>query len=142
MKKIITILFLTATLYSCKKENSAVNNEIMADSSATQLTGKWINEMQPADTLDVYLENRKIIMFDNSLYFRTNLAIWTSDSWFKKEMEKIEGELIYLRPYNTSGDYYENYFKWIDKPVKFEIWVQALHPELSALYKITYMKVK
>ena len=68
MKLFAIFFFVAATLFSCKKESS---NYPLAE----LLIGKWVNEKQPLDTPEVYKENGKIIMFDNSLYFRINLAV-------------------------------------------------------------------
>ena len=57
-------------------------------------------------------------------------------------MEKIKDKKIYVWRYNSNDDYFPNYFKWTDIPEKFEIRIQALHPEISAIYDIIYVRVK
>ncbi|MBI3719207.1 MAG: hypothetical protein HY252_11530 [Sphingobacteriales bacterium] len=136
MKTSILFLLPAVMLFSCKKNNDNI------DPSAATLVGKWVNVAGQLDTLDVYKEGDKIIMFDNSFYFRTNMAAWTNYNAFKKEVGSISNETIYTRPYKSNDVYFDNYFKWLNPYTKFEIRVQALHPEVSALYNITYEKVQ
>ncbi|RTL56364.1 MAG: hypothetical protein EKK37_18010 [Sphingobacteriales bacterium] len=136
MKAIILYLLSAILFFSCKKSSNNINT------SATALLGKWVNAAQRLDTLDVYIENSKLIMFDNSLYLRTNYLAWINYDYFKREVKNIQDELIFVRPYKSNSGYIDNYFKWLTPNSKFEIQVQALHPERSALYNITYEKVQ
>lgn len=131
------LIFLPAVIFfSCKKNNDNRNT------SPAILLGKWVNVSQRLDTLDVYLENNRVILFDNSLFFRTIMPIRANRDEFIKEVGSVQNERIYVRPYKSNDVYFDNYFKWLSLHTKFEISVQALHPELSALYNITYEKVQ
>jgi hypothetical protein len=136
MKNIILIVLLLFALFACTKNSS---NDV--SKYPTILMGKWVDAANLQDTLEVYKEGDKVIMFDNSLYLRTNLAIWVNYDSFKKEAGAITGDKIYLRPYKSTETFFPYYFKWIEFPTRFEMQVQAIRPYLSAAYNLTYVKV-
>ena len=80
-------------------------------------------------------------MFDNSEYLRTNLAIWTNYDFFKREIGGVENKTIAVKPYKSAEDYFHYQFNWIDLPVKFEMQVHAIRPQISAIYNLTWIKV-
>ncbi|MGE5107568.1 MAG: hypothetical protein ACM3H8_08490 [Sphingobacteriales bacterium] len=97
------------------------------------LTGKWINVNATDNTLEIYKEGDKNILFDNSFYPGTNLAICVNNDGFKKEFTGLRAASIKIRSYKSNETYIDYSFSWIERGVKLKIPVQAIKPQLSAI---------
>ncbi|MBI2731131.1 MAG: hypothetical protein HYX40_10330 [Sphingobacteriales bacterium] len=131
MRLLFIISILCFQISSCSK----------SDSSAI-LYGKWINIKNTEDTLEFFKEGSKQIMFDNSLYLRASMSPYINIGNFKKEYTAPIGGKIGVRLYNSNSEFYSYNFTWLEFGNMFSIPVQAIRPQVSALYDITYIKVR
>lgn len=133
MKNILFILLLIAGFLACTKNRNS--------SSSTLLKGKWIDAQHTGDTLEIYGEGGKLVAFDNTFYLRTSMLPYINYNEHRREIGDLLKDEIYVRPYQSSGPFFNYYFKWVNYPDKFETDVHAIRPYISSVYNVTWIKV-
>ncbi len=121
-----------ATL-SCKKDQG--NAGIPA--------GTWIDQARPQDSLIVYRENGKNILFDKSQTYRDARPRPTSDDFYKW-VYKLQPGKIQLRFYTQSAEEYQTWeFAWTEEGKAFSLQANAIRPYLSSIgTRLVYRKVQ
>ena len=119
---------------SCKKDNK----------TNASLVGVWVDKDRQEDTLVVYQLGNKSIMFDNSHYFRTNLAALAHPNIYKfqyrlKEKDNKIGIKAFEAPPNDPYVDYE--FQWIIYKEEFRMSKNGIRPYLSSIGIINYKRV-
>jgi len=138
--KIIFGIFLMASLFiglGCKKEA-----KICCAPPSVNLTGKWVDANKSEDTLEVYTEAGKGILFDNSAYYRNNQATITDKTVFKMQYQ-LQGDKIAVKPYTAAAsiEYMLFDFSCIQPGTKFTMRQNAIRLYLSSIPMGTYEKV-
>ena len=135
MKGMIFVLISLCLLsIACSKENAT-------DAS---LLGVWVDKNHPLDTLVVYRENGKNIIFDNSLAFRTPCCYVPNQKSNFLHQYLLKKDSIGFKYGNAShrDPYFFYSFRWIKYKEEFSMPYNGLRPYLSSIGTNTYVKVK
>ena len=103
------------------------------------LTGVWVEKTNRLDTLVIYSEGGKNMMFDNSAAYR-GFPVWASNYAFRHEF-KVNGDKIGFRPPGNTVDFMWYDFRWNSKD-EFTMRYNGLRPYLSSIGDITYVSLQ
>jgi hypothetical protein len=139
--KIIFAILLMASLFiglGCKKEAKLC----CAPPPDANLLGKWVDVNKREDTLEVYIEGGRGILFDNSAYYRNNQATITDKNSYRMVYQFKDGK-IGVKQYSapTSAEFYYFDLTWIQQGMKFTMLQNAIRPYISSLPMGTYERV-
>ncbi|MDX2048529.1 MAG: hypothetical protein SFU87_17210 [Chitinophagaceae bacterium] len=133
MMRIFTAVILLILIAGCRKDKYA--NDL--------LQGTWVEKTNRQDTLLVYRENGRFIMFDKSLSYLSSPGPPLPGT-NKFQYRLLSETKIGIKFYDdTSADpFRESDFRWITKGKEFFIQAIAIRLYMSStLATITYVKI-
>jgi hypothetical protein len=138
MKFVLTIFLVTTLFTGCKKDE-----KLCCLPPEIGLMGKWVDANKREDTLEVYTEGNKGVLFDNSAYFRNNQSTIADPNVYKMQFQLKDGK-IGVKMYSAPASAEYNYFDltWIQHGVKFTMRQNAIRPYLSSIPLGTYERVQ
>ena len=138
MKFSPAIFLFIAVFPGCKKEE-----KMCCMPAETNLSGKWVDVNKREDTLEVYTEAGRGILFDNSAYYRNNLATISDKNAFRMIYQFKDGRIgvkQFSAPANAEFNYFE--ITWIKEGLKFTMLQNAIRPYISSLPLGTYERAQ
>lgn len=132
------LLFLLCMVQACTKQEDKTG-------SMRDLLGVWVDINHPADSLFISKAEIGLVLFDNSMAFRSNPEITRSMQAFSSYIRfNNQGiEVARYQPLNSLPDYRPFAFQWLQKGVKFNIAGDSFRPYLNCAGCIlTYKRVK
>ena len=137
MKPVIAFFLCISFFADCTKEE-----KLCCEPPEIGLFGKWVDVYKREDTLEVYTEGYRNILFDNSAYYRNNQATISDKNSFRMQFQ-FNSTKIGVKPYSAPASDAYNYFDftWIQQSMKFTVLQNAIRPYLSSLPMGTYERV-
>lgn len=136
LTRIILPAIAVLAMISCKKEN---------EPSGRELLGVWVDVDHRSDTLVISREAGGVVLFDNSMAYRTHprsAEIINSYKWFVRLQEDEIG-IAWYNPPAFLAEFTSHPFKWIEWKNRFEIESLTFRPYISCLgCKLRFEKVK
>lgn len=134
--RILLLALAMLAMGSCKKEN---------EPSGRELLGVWVDVNHRADTLVITRERGGVVLFDNSMAYRTHpraQEIRNSYKWFVA-MQKDEIGIAWFEQSSLIKDYTYFPFEWLERNDKFEIESLTFRPWVSCLgCKLQFERVR
>lgn len=137
------VLAISCIIISCSKSGDK-------SVSRQKILGAWVDTQHTADSLFIYAENGRLLLFDNSMAYRSHADAVSLKGDYTWQVKLIETGII-IMPYTFSPvenpafaiDYVPNYFSWISEGEIFELAVNAFRPYVSCSdCTLTYKRVR
>lgn len=135
-QRLLASFLILSMVSACDKQQEGGSNE---------LVGTWVNSTLRADSLEIYREGNSLVLFDNSMAYRSHAnpeQVKDNHKWY---IRLKDGELQ-VEFYDRIGPAVEwgaYGFKWIRKGERFEVESLAFRPYISCLgCKLEYERVK
>jgi hypothetical protein len=132
------IICLLCMVQACTKEEDKTG-------SIRNLLGVWVDIDHPADTLVISKAEIGLVLFDNSMAFRSNQVITQSKQDFSSFI-RFNNQGIEVARYHAGNglpDYRPFSFQWLQKGSKFSIAGDSFRPFLNCSgCSLTYSRVK
>jgi hypothetical protein len=132
------IICLLCMVQACTKEEDKTG-------SIRNLLGVWVDIDHPADTLVISKAEIGLVLFDNSMAFRSNQVITQSKQDFSSFI-RFNNQGIEVARYHAGNglpDYRPFSFQWLKKGSKFTIAGDSFRPFLNCSgCSLTYSRVK
>lgn len=133
-----SLLFLLFMGQACTKEEDKTG-------SMRDLLGVWVDIDHPADSLFISKAEVGLVLFDNSMAFRSNPEITQAKQAFSS-LIRFNNQGIEVARYhsgNALADYRPYSFHWLQKGAKFSIAGDSFRPYLNCSgCSLTYSRVK
>lgn len=107
------------------------------------LLGTWVEKQYRTDTLVVYQQHGRTIMFDNCMQYRLSGRMFPDDKFFRSEI-RLDGNRIGFRGTDASRREEFNYFdfEWVVYKEEFRMHYNGLRPYLSSIGYFNFVRVK
>lgn len=124
---LLPIIFILIYQTACRKEETG---------SGRELVGVWVDIAHPADTLVFTREGSQVVLFDNSMVYRTGPSSEQKKDWFTHYI-RLGSNRMGTRPYVPSGetdlDFRDYPFYWLQEGQRFSVEPGAFRPYLSCI---------
>lgn len=137
------VLAISCIIISCSKSDG---NSV----SRQKILGTWVDTQHSADSLFIYADNGRLLLFDNSMAFRSHTNADSIKDAYTWQVKLIETGII-IMPYTFSPvdnpafaiDYVPSSFTWISEGEIFELAANAFRPYINCSdCTLTYKRVR
>jgi hypothetical protein len=113
--------------------------------SGRELMGVWVDVEHRADTLVIYKDNDALILFDNSMAYRThaNAAELRGTFSYILRLKNNAIDIAPSGPFKFAGEFKRYWFIWFQKGVLFNIPASSFRPFINCTdCQLSFERVK